>query len=236
MIQIFFLSSFVFISSKTFAGGCEAGFTYTSDDPVIAFTDLSLGTITSYYWDFGDGSYSFEENPVHEYDYNGVYDVCLYVYGTSGSDSCYDAFCLSVEIDSAIESADCEASFYYSVSSFDVSFTNTSSVSGASGITYSWNFGDGSYSSDENPVHVFSSEGTYTICLTVFGDSICSDTYCENITILDEDSSGFEFCEADFGYTEDGLSIAFFNTSDGDILSYYWNFGDGEFSSDENPD
>ena len=52
----------------------------------VAFTDSSLGVITHWSWDFGDGSTSTEQNPVHTYTRPGNYTVSLTVTGSSGTD------------------------------------------------------------------------------------------------------------------------------------------------------
>ncbi len=61
---------------------------------------------------------------------------------------------------------------------FDWTFTNTST--GAD--TYLWDLGDGNVSEEESPVHTYATNGTYTVCLTAFGD--CGEpTYCADIAI-----------------------------------------------------
>jgi hypothetical protein len=51
---------------------------------LVAFTDESVGNITSWKWDFGDGKTSAEQHPVHRYDKAGMYVVVLWVEGPSG--------------------------------------------------------------------------------------------------------------------------------------------------------
>jgi PKD repeat protein len=59
----------------------------TGDAPLtVAFTDLSLGGISTWSWDFGDGGTSTEQNPSHDYVTAGTYTVSLTVTGTFGSD------------------------------------------------------------------------------------------------------------------------------------------------------
>ena len=62
-----------------------------------------------------------------------------------------------------------EANFTTSINGAEVEFTNTSQV-GPNAI-YSWNFGDGNTSNDENPVHTYTQDGSYTVVLTI--DDIC---------------------------------------------------------------
>ena len=85
------------------------------------------------------------------------------------------------------------------ISNFDLNFnelegtfTNTTQ----NGTSYSWDFGDGTTDNSDNVTHSFTTEGTYTICLTA-NNACGSDTYCEDYTIeaLNANKS-FEF---DFG-------------------------------------
>jgi hypothetical protein len=59
------------------------------DRGIVAFKDLSQGDITSWKWDFGDGSSSTEQNPIHQYKpkpgKEGIYTVILYVTGPAGT-------------------------------------------------------------------------------------------------------------------------------------------------------
>jgi gliding motility-associated-like protein len=66
----------------------SSGFTYN-------FSDLSTGTITSWAWDFGDGSSSSVPNPSHTFSGNGVQTVCL----TVSNNGCADSVCRTVTID-----------------------------------------------------------------------------------------------------------------------------------------
>lgn len=52
---------------------------------VVQFTDLSIGSFNSWYWDFGDGRVSTQRNPIHFYKYPGIYTVTLKVEGPSGT-------------------------------------------------------------------------------------------------------------------------------------------------------
>jgi PKD repeat protein len=54
------------------------------DRRLVAFKDLSIGKITSWKWDFGDGETSTEPNPVHTYKEAGHYVVVLWVEGPEG--------------------------------------------------------------------------------------------------------------------------------------------------------
>lgn len=63
-------------------------------------------------------------------------------------------------------------------------YTNVPFTNGSTGATsYSWFFGDGGTSADENPSHPYSSPGTYTITLVAQNECFCTDTFTNTITI-----------------------------------------------------
>jgi len=67
----------------------------------------------------------------------------------------------------------CNAGFSYSGYS-EITFFNTSTF--ATG--YSWDFGDGALSTQENPVHQFAVTDTYMVCLAITNGIYCTDTIC----------------------------------------------------------
>ncbi len=87
----------------------------------VAFTDQSVGNITSWEWNFGDGQTSTEQHPVHSYADPGTYTVSLTVNGPDGSDA--------ISIPSYITVGDGQGSPVLSVS------PSTRSVSAGAGST-----------------------------------------------------------------------------------------------------
>ena len=63
----------------------------------------------------------------------------------------------------------------------EVQFIDTSTSPGA--LTYSWNFGDNSSSTEPSPSHLYAAAGTYTVVLTVTGASGLSDTATARVTV-----------------------------------------------------
>jgi PKD repeat protein len=97
------------------------------------------------------------------------------------------------------------ANFDTSVNGLEVSFTSTSTTTGPpSG--YSWNFGDGNGSNEAAPTHTYSSEGTYSCCLTITDDCGVSGPYCEDITVINSNTLIFEI-DSICGNTSDVVSV-----------------------------
>jgi len=63
----------------------DAAFSY-SGYPVVSFIDLSEREPFEWDWSFGDGNISVLQNPIHIYEYNGIYTVCLTTTNAGGSD------------------------------------------------------------------------------------------------------------------------------------------------------
>jgi hypothetical protein len=167
---------------KVYYPGCfdvEAGFEESITNNTVQFTDTTQSnTAYSYYWDFGDGTFSLLQNPTKTYTSASSYTVCLTV-----EDSCgIDTTCRVISL--------CNpgtAAIYYNVAGLSVQFQAT--PIGAQ--SYWWNFGDGNFSTLQNPLYTYSTGGLYIVCLATT-DSCGTDTTCQEVYIsgigLDENS------------------------------------------------
>jgi PKD repeat protein len=115
----------------------------------------------------------------------------------------------------------------------EVTFTSTSTGTITS---YSWDFGDGGTSTQANPTHTYTSDGTYTVILTVVG-SDGSDSEIKTAYITVGSGAG---PTVDFEGTplsgEAALTVDFTDLSTGNnVHAWSWNFGDGGTSSEQHP-
>ena len=195
------------------------------------FIDLSAGKIGSWQWNFGDGTGSLLSNPEHTYSGPGEYFVSLWVEDQLGN--FFDFYFDIIYIESI---PDCQAQFKYiqhPVDPLTFHFQNTSS-----GVYewWSWDFGDGSLSSEVAPVHTFPEKGIYLVCLEIYkgnGFYQCYDRYCTEVN-----ATGSIPCNAGFSFElqpPDPLSVQFTNQSLGDVDFWFWDFGDGNTSFETNP-
>ncbi|MCP4122494.1 MAG: PKD domain-containing protein [Bacteroidetes bacterium] len=191
----------------------------------IQFTNLSQGGF-GFEWDFGDGSTSLDNNPIHVYSNSGNYEVSLLGENENG---CIAYFSSDVSI---LEKP--LADFNTDVNNLclgnDVQFTNLS----VGGENFIWNFGDGTLSYQEDPVKTYSRAGVYDVSLVTNNDNFCSDTitYRGVIEIFPKPEADFDYEQTTVGqiYGE----VEFNNYSDGGV-SFEWDFGDGSASIDEDP-
>ncbi|MCX6200037.1 MAG: PKD domain-containing protein [Bacteroidetes bacterium] len=138
--------------------------------PVDSSIDSSCG-ITNWQWDFGDGTIETGQTPCHQYTTAGIYIVKLVVTNANG---CSDSVLKSVEFTLI-------ANFNYTQSGDTILFHNLSS-----GVfqTTEWDFGDGTNSSSFSPVHLYSTEDTFNVVLTV-SDTVegCYNDFSQTIVI-----------------------------------------------------
>lgn len=125
----------------------------------------------TYYWEFGDGNTSFAENPTHTYGRSGVYSVRLYGSNSIGSGSELIREDYITVYSQPIANFTMNPSTVY-IPDQEVFFRNSS----VNATMYLWEFGDGSTSSDFNPVHTYLALGTYDVTLVATNEHNCSDT------------------------------------------------------------
>ncbi len=212
------------------SGGVQVDFTNTP--PVrcrapfsVTFTNNSTGPGTlSYLWDFGDGNTSTQLNPSHTYAATGSYNVSLAITSSNG---CTDTLRRSDWINIQTISTAFTAPDSICVLS-PASFTNTSSPAAQSST---WNFGDATSSSAANPVKIFTSPGNYTVQL-VQVYSNCTDSFSKPIKVVPKPAAAFSANNTIS--CQPPLTVNFTNQSSG-AVTYLWNFGDGNTSTQQNP-
>ncbi len=197
----------------------------------FSFLNFSSPHADKYIWSFGDGSGSFAFEPVHEYETAGKYQVSLRVMNSQYPDYCDDMLIDSVEV----IFPGCFADFDWSGNPEDpyrITFENKSE-----GLpnTYLWSFGDGNFSTEENPFHVYQDTGHYYVSLKAFNTQYpqhCNDIHYDTLYIEEPPfNAAFSF---EYGQPYPG-QIAFINESSDFADTWEWDFGDGSFSELENP-
>lgn len=134
---------------------------------------------TTYRWDMGDGTFTTDVNPMHTYNYAGQYKVNMIAYGPDNR---------NVTVDTLITiHSNPVARFYFRP---DTAFVNKPvrcyDDDSYNASVYHWDFGDNQYASESNPLHYYSTSGSFTITLIVASDFGCADTISQEIYVAED--------------------------------------------------
>ncbi|MCX6833871.1 MAG: PKD domain-containing protein [candidate division Zixibacteria bacterium] len=190
----------------------------------MVFNDMSTAA-TSWHWDFGDGGTSNDQNPYHVYQAAGVYTVTLTATNRCGEDTRVKTDYITVH---ALPVADFTADVTEVCVGATVSFSNLSSNE----TSWHWEFGDGNTSSVENPTHVYSIPGQYTVSLKV--SNICGDDTESKAQYISVEVPPMADFESNTRQVCEGGTVNFDDRSYR-ATSWHWEFGDGSTSDLQNP-
>jgi PKD repeat protein len=201
----------------------NAGFSVALAGLSVVLTNNTQNADT-YAWKFGDGNTSNETDPTHTYSTPGSYQIILEATNECGASTVSQ----SVEIQGAAPIAAFSADNVEGCAPlFSVQFTDQSA---GNPTAWSWSFQGGtpSSSTEENPVVVYSTPGTYAVELTV------TNPYGQgSLQIVDYITVGLPPA-AGFSYITSQGTVAFANNSQGADF-YLWSFGDGNTSTEAAP-
>jgi hypothetical protein len=188
-----------------------------------------------YFWNFGDGVSGYFPNSTNHLYTNfttaAVNDTITLT--TTSFYNCTDVKKLVVKVMPVPlpQFTALPVTQIYNTAGNPVAFTNTTNP-GA--WTWSWHFGDGTVSTDQNPTHTYTVLGTFDVVLSVTNGS-CSDSVEHTVSVTPIPPV------ANFDFIPSGcapLSITLNNTSlftDTPGTTYSWDFGDGAGSTAKNP-
>ena len=192
-------------------------------------------SITSYSWNFKDGSSATTKDAVHTFIEAGNYEVTLSVTDAEGLSS-NDTVVITVnEPANEPPIARATANIVSGIIPLDVSFTGSNSSDDKGIETYSWNFGDGSSSNIANPSHTFTAVGTYNVELTVTDADGLSNKVSIPITAGEPaNEAPIALASADVldGYAPLQVNFTGSNSTDDDgIVSYFWDLSESSSPS-----
>lgn len=201
----------------------------------VSFSDLSNLyplTVTSWDWDFGNGNTSTAANPTQTYSTAGTYPVSLTVTLSNGStQTVVKNVTINPKPSIIVNSSGpyCEGS--------PVSFTSITSISSGSISSWAWIFGDSSTSALDNPVHTYTTAGTYSITLSVTSAAGCTASLNIPAGVVINPRPVANFVFPALNYTNDAVSFTDSSTiSSGTISAWLWNFEGTDTSTFQNPE
>ncbi|NSW45488.1 MAG: PKD domain-containing protein [Bacteroidales bacterium] len=204
---------------------------FTLDSSIFHFpnTTVLIDNTTQgmwqYIWTFGDGTTStFIEPQQHTFPNWGDYTIHLIAY----SNHCSDTVIQHIQIIPPAPIAHYEPSYASGCLPLTVNFTNQSLYA----TSYVWDFGDGNSSNEINPIYTYSTSGSYVVTLIATGPG-GQDTYnAGSIDVFPNATAYFTVSPSVVFIPEQAVQC--FNLSQ-NAQTYYWNFGDNTFSTDESP-
>jgi PKD repeat protein len=203
-----------------------ANFSFTQNAtcfPITAmYTDSSSSSAISWLWDFGDGSTSVLQNPTHTFTTGVITDVTLTVTDANG---CTVAI---TKPNIIFFYANFGATAIEGCVPIAIGFED---VSSADANQWMWNFGDGATSTLQNPTHMYSNSGMYSVTLIAISTNGCRDTIAFNSINISKPIANFVSANP----TNCSPALVTFTDLSADATSWLWNFGDGSFSTNQNP-
>ena len=185
----------------------------------------SAGIISSYSWDFGDGSPEvYTANATHVYTTAGLFVITHTVIGNGG--------CLNRVIDTIYVNASPKADFVSANTCIGQESVFTDKSKG-SPISWNWNFNDGSTNTNQNPKHVYLKAGLYNVKLQIQTGLGCTDTITKRIVVYMDPKASFTNNISCWGDTTNFINTS--NPMDGSIIKTWWDFDDGTISNVLNP-
>jgi gliding motility-associated-like protein len=219
-----------FINNNVTVGINEAKFTAPAINCVnkpITFSNSSATNPVNVFWNFGDGATANGATVTHAYAGTGNYTITEVV----NFGSCIDTKTGSIQIIqrpvvnfTSLDTASCKAPY-----------TATFQANAPNAVTWKWEFGDGTTSTDPAPVHTYTTPGSFKVSLTITNSAGCSETI---------EKPGFVIIQKPIvrivDITQEGcVPFTFSPTLDINspvpITSYLWDFGDGTTSTGLKP-
>ena len=200
----------------------------------VQFSDQSTANPTNWFWDFGDGTTSTLKNPIKAFTVAGSFTIRLTVSNALGSNSLSKPGLITVK---PIPTSQFSASPTVGCFPLNVNFTDLSTGSGVGTINqWSWSFGDGTFSSLQNPSHTYTTFGDFDVSLYVANTDGCAAYLNKPALVTIGDTVKADFDTTMQPYCRLPKIVSFINASAASgTLTYAWDFGDGTGSNQANP-
>jgi len=223
-----FLGLFI-ITSEINAQAPIAAFSATPSEgcaPLfVRFTQQSKNNPTGYYWDLGNGLTSTIAEPSTTYTIPGVYTVKLIAKNSAGTDSLIKTNYIVVNPSPVVKFTTNDTVGCFPLAS---RFTDLSYISSGTISKWSWDFGDGFLSSQQNPTHVYRLDNVFNVTLSVTSQKGCVGVLSQKAIIDVTPGVVADFTNTFANACKPPTSIDFTNKSTGPgALKYVWKFGDG---------
>jgi len=261
------LSGMISSAQNSFTNGnCKAYFKYAVNDKLMSpiagtaidFFDKSEGSAIAWFWNFGDGNTSREQNPSYRFTYPlpatnvkmSPYRIVSLTILTS--DSCKSLYSEIINImdGNTYQPPLCKAGFKYYQVAYDVNGGTASyqltNLSEGDSLSYFWKFDNGQTSTEKEPIVTFDIKpAEHQVCLTVTGKNNSADSFCDVVSFTDPDKPIIypADCKTYFKYSINyeyktllpALVLDFHADASPEGIAWNWDFGDEITSNEQNP-
>jgi uncharacterized repeat protein (TIGR01451 family) len=213
----------------------------TRCNPNITATITRNGNILTASMNNGVAPYNYSWNYNSTNNSITVYEQGSYCVTITDANGCTANKCVYIAVTNPVIPCNINANFGYTFNnSGDIQFTDSSTVNSI-GKTYEWHFGDGTTSTQKNPLKSFVAAGVYQVKLIVkswlnYNNQHCTDTVFKSISIVNPNPCAA--ITSDFTWSQSGAFLSFSNTtnlSGYSMVSIQWQFSDGTTSTIANP-
>lgn len=213
------------------------GLQATSNSPTVVgqptefFATVTAGTGISYTWSFGDGDMGSGDAPTHTYGAIGSYTATV----TATNDVAQLTAQTTVVVTDSVTAITGLAADSSAPGTLDTPVVFTATVTGGTGITYTWNFGDGNQGTGPRPSHTYTDTGTYTA--TVTAENASGMEQATTLVTVSQASRAISgLAAANNSPTQLDSPTSFNATIDeGTAVSFTWDFGDGNVGTGPSP-
>lgn len=218
----------VLVNNRPNAGFTASATTICLGDTILFTNTGTTGAGLIIGYNFGDGNQGQAEDTAYVYTTSGTFQVVQLI--ANPLTGCFDTTSIVVVVN---EEPNANFTATDVCNGTAVGFTNQSTIQVGT-LSHLWNFGDGNFSTNINPTHLYATTGTYNVLLTVTSNNGCVDTITKQVTVFPEPLANFTLssetaCDRD--------TVFFTNTSivSGINIVYTWAFGDGNTSNSLSP-
>jgi PKD repeat protein len=209
------------VADFDFEGQCQG-----ADIQFNNMTTISTTDFVGVKWTFEPGEFETINNPAYAFSTSGSKDVKMVAISQF---NCLDSITKTVNVAPG-PVADFD---FGQVCNIDpTTFTNTTTEPTGLLYVYSWDFGDGTTSDQKSPTHQYTQLGERMVTLTVDASNNCASTISKMVDVKIQPEAGFDVAGACSGELVDFRNQT---RSEGGIVNYNWNFGDGTSSTENQP-
>jgi gliding motility-associated-like protein len=193
-------------------------------------SSIISGRVINWLWDFGDGTTSTQQNPVHTYNSYGAYQVKLIA---TADDGCQTKDIITKNF-SIKPKPQADFKLDKACAGETIHFSDLSSIDENTINNWQWKFGDGSIIQLQHPEKLFSTAENQIVDLVVKSTEGCSDTITKTISVSSKPIANFTLTGICVGSPSKFSDLS--TVANNQIATWYWKDGNGQTYTIQSPE